>query len=143
MKAKNIFLLWLWANLMIGFWAGIFALTQEGPMNDGFIMCLVVFGIGFLFTIPSLIVLMVFHAFYSNKNSISSIIPYVLIIVFVNFLYFITYYFSYSYNFEMKWIAFFLLSTFCGLVALFIEHNKVKKSIPNIEIEQFPNDEIQ
>ena len=143
MKSKNVFLLWLWANLMIGFWAGVFALTKEGPMNDGFIMCLIVLGIGFLFTIPSLIVLMIFNHFYSQKNISNNFIPYVLIIVAINFLYFIIYYFSSSYNFEIRWIAFFLLTTFCGLVALFIEYNKAKKNNIKTEANQIQTDEIQ
>ena len=127
---------------MIGFWAGVFALTQEGPMKDGIVMCLIVFGIGFLFTIPSLLILLIFRYFYSKNGNLSNFVPYVLVIIFINFLYFITYYLSLD-NFEIKWVAFFLLSTFCGLVALFIEYNKVKKSIPNIEIQQLPIDEIQ
>ena len=135
MKSKNIFRIWLWGNLMIGFWMGVFKLFEGELVLDGIVIYFLVIVIGFLFSVPSLIILMIFQNFYQKKNIENNYAPYVWVILLINFLYLLVYYASSPY-FKIKEIAFFFLSTFCGMVAFFIEYNKVKKNISKIETEE-------
>ena len=137
MKPKNIFRLWVWANLMIGFWTAIFTFFQDELFYNDAGIYLLALGIGFVFSVPSLIILMIFQNFYTKKNVETNFVPYILIIVLINFLYLVGYYIS-DKSYDLNVIYFFFLTTFCGIVAFFIENNKVTNTNTLIK-----NDEIQ
>ena len=140
MKPTNIFRIWLWADLMIGFWSSIFYLIDNKNSNDfgerTVYLFLVAIVIGFLFTIPSIMLLLVFQHYHTkNKGNATDIIkPYLLFIVFINVLYLLPILFMGST--ELDTLSFFLLTTFCGFVAFFIEYTKVKKNILSVEIDE-------
>ena len=126
MKTINVFRIWLWANLMIGFLFIVFLMFSKVFKFEDIGWILISLSIGFILSLPSIIALMIFKYFYIKINSKNNFVPYILVIITINVLYFITYYFS-TYYFEAKWIYFFLLTTFCGIVAFYIEYNNIKK----------------
>ena len=142
MKSKNVFRIWLWANLMIAFGAFIFTFSQGESLKEGAGTYLLFLGIGFLFSVPSLIILMIFENFYPKKNEGNNIVPYILIILLINILYAIVY-FTFNRFYNSEGIYFFILTTICGIAALFIEYNIAKKNTNKFAKEEIKIDEIQ
>ena len=137
MKLKNVFYIWLWANMMLMFCGFIYYLFVSHGFSDVLSVTLFITVMGIMFTIPSLVVLTLFHFSYSSskKSKINNFYPYFNIILFINFIYLIIYLAIGGYQ-EIEGILFFFLTTFCGIMALFIENDKVKKSILKIELEE-------
>ena len=137
MKLKNVFYIWFWANIMLLFCGFIYYLFVSHSFSDVLSGMLFITVIGIMLTIPSLVVLTLFQFVYSSskKSKINNFYPYLNIILFINFVYLIIYLAIGGYQ-EIEGILFFFLTTFCGIMALFIENDKVKKSIPKIGLEE-------
>ena len=142
MKYKNVFLIWLWANLIIcviGFiLCPLYFISEDGldvDYLDLFSAEGMVMGIGFLVTIPSLIILLVFHHFYSKYKieKTSYISHYGLIIIIINCVYLIT--FVILTDEKISWgsiIIILLILTItiaAGLVSLYLDNKRRAKQI--------------
>lgn len=136
MKPTNIFQIWLRANLIIGFGFIAFVILKDGWRQNSLVECFGLFGLLFVFTIPSLITLWIFHHFYLDKKLVEITVPYVSMILLINFLYLGIIYLSSSFSLETKWIFYILFTTICGILSFFIEYYKVKKYISKIETEE-------
>ena len=137
MKLKNVFYIWFWANIMLLFCGFIYYLFVSHSFSDVLSGMVFITVIGIMLTIPSLVVLTLFQFVYSSskKSKINNFYPYLNIILFINFIYLMIYQAMGGYQ-EIEGILFFFLTTFCGIMALFIENDKVKKSIPKIGLEE-------
>jgi hypothetical protein len=138
MRWKDVFLIWFWADLLIGAGTAIAGFFMSEVDVDGFPMLLMVGIYGLLITLPSLGVMCIFHAAYtySNKPRQNYLVHYSLLIILINIAYwFISVYKSRFYVDEMV-TAFFLYTTFSGILALLLVNHRIKKRISNTAIAQ-------
>ena len=144
MKRINVFLIWLWANLMLGICTIIYCISDSLFLLDGFSGALGLMVYGFFFTIPSLVALVIFQYIYSsNKKSITNnLFPYLKVVLGINFTYFFIYLINGGYN-EINGILFFVFTTFCGVLAFYIEYSRVRGNKKSVEKEQTPIKNIQ
>ena len=127
MKRINVFLIWLWANLMLGICTIVYCISDSLFLLDGFSGALGLMVYGFFFTIPSLVVLIIFQYVYSSskKSITNNLFPYLKAVLFINLAYFLIYLVGEGYN-EIKGIFFFILTTICGILAFYIEYSRVR-----------------
>jgi hypothetical protein len=131
MKYKHVFKIWILANAFIALGIIIYLFANFGGPNDiddlsdpG--MFLFVAGVGVLISVPSLIIMMVFHHFYleQKNNSGNYVQAYSILIIVINALYF---FWSHS-NFGTDFDIFYLLSTVSGIAALLCIDWRIKKA---------------
>ena len=144
MRYLNVFLIWLWANMILIVATILiivldYYLTEgvDGVYNYFYEKMIITIVLGFLFTIPSLILMLVFHLFYSKNNYRKKdyLKPYCILI----FCIYCFYLFAYLVFFGLDhvWgniitISFiFFLTIAVGLMGMYIEHKKIKKRILN------------
>ena len=137
MKLKNVFLIWLWANLMLAFCTVVYCTYDNLSVTNGISNAFAYMVYGFIFTIPSLIALLIFQFVYSSnkKNKTNNLFPYLKVVLGINFTYFLIYLVGGGYN-EIRGIFFFILTTICGVLAICIEYNRAKENKKNIEAEE-------
>ena len=142
MKYKNVFLIWLWANVML-IVSAIILISLHYYLKDGMIDRLsgiyqnvfITSCLGFVSTIPSLILMLFFHLMYSkNKAEVSQYLrPYCILILSINLLYLLSY--EIVFGLKRSWGGpitmpmIFILTNAAGLIGLYIEHNRIKKGI--------------
>ena len=142
MKYKNVFLIWLWADIILSIstlmGTKIYEYLQRNKFGSGnidFKDLMLIIGVGVIFTLPSLVVMLVFHLIYfQNKKIITNYIkPYLLLIFCINFLYLLVSIIFWGVNRvlieEFILIPLFLFTTLAGFTAFFIEHKKIQRII--------------
>ncbi len=129
MKYKNVFLIWLWADLFlivvaVCFWLA--GLIRDSVVSDDFTIFLLAIGIGILFSLPSLVIMLLFHTVFikKSKNPAAWFKPYLVLILAINILYFVIV--KIAYDIENNLMLFFLFSTISGLLALFLMSRRIK-----------------
>ena len=140
MRYLNVFLIWLWANMILIVAAAILInlhyYIKEGTIGNhiGLYQSIgITIFAGFLLTIPSLILMLIFHLLYSkNKSEVKEYLkPYCVLILSINMLYLIPY--QMVFGLERTWGGpitmpmIFFLTNAAGLVGLYIEHKKITK----------------
>ncbi len=129
MKYKHIFLIWLFANIILGLTAYFYLFFQSGnnKFND-FEMILIVALYGLFLTLPSLIILSAYYFFYFKKLMYADYkFKLIAIIVIINILYFLASYYFFTMAKEFNY--FFLASTLAGLISFAIMDKKVNKNL--------------
>ena len=142
MKYKNVFLIWLWANVIIcvtGFIScTLYFISKDGlkvDYLDLFSAEGMVMGIGLLVTIPSLIILMVFHHFYSiyKIEKTNYLSHYSLIIIIINFIYLVAFVIITDEMITWRSIIIILptllITIGAGLVSLYLDNKRRAKRI--------------
>jgi hypothetical protein len=129
-KYKHVFLLWFWADLIlvIGGLIALFGTNMlNGFKNTDFGMTLLVFGYGLVLSLPSLIVMLIFHYFYSKKSLLKKnyFKVYSLVVIAINILYALCSYFIFKMQGEFGLL--FIFTTIAGFIALYLVHLKIKK----------------
>ena len=141
MKYASVIVIWLWANLILIISAPLIFFIHHNIKEGTFISTtqlftntmLSIYG-GFVFTIPSLVIMLVFHLSYSRGSSYLKdyFKPYCFLILCINVIYFVVFkFFSKSEfipesNIELLIIC--LITTAAGLGGLYIEHKRLTKS---------------
>ena len=144
MRYLNVFLIWLWANMILIISAFIL-INLHYYLKDGIIgkdiglyqNIGITILIGFLLTVPSLILMLSFHFLYSkNKSDVKDYLkPYCILILSINLLYLIPY--KMIFGLERLWGGhitlpmIFFLTNAAGLVGLYIEQKKIRKRVVN------------
>ncbi|MCY7293449.1 MAG: hypothetical protein LH615_14825 [Ferruginibacter sp.] len=142
MKYKNIFLIWLYADVILIICTllsiNLYDYFKRGVFVSGSISfknILLIEGVGFIFTIPSLVFMLLFHLIYArSKNGSNSYVkPYILLIFCINFLYLIIFLILIGNKsfYENMFIVpcVFLVTTAAGFTAFYIEHKKIQRLI--------------
>jgi chromate transport protein ChrA len=135
MKYKHVFLIWLFADILLVIGSLVYA------TKDSLYGTTIFFGsfFGLLFSLPSLIIMLLFHAIYTKhaKNPNNYVLPYSLLILIINIIYLlvgylwpINYETIYSfYNFYKIFIA----TTLAGFVSFYLVNRKIKKELKKEE----------
>ncbi len=123
MKYINVFLVWLWADIILATGCVIFDFNNE---------IVSVIGIGFVCTLPSLVILIIVHTIFAkyNKSHSNYSTHYLLLIIGVNILYLIFCFLTIGFA---KWVSdakFFILAFACttlaGIISFFIEQKRIQ-----------------
>jgi hypothetical protein len=129
MKYKHVFFIWLLAD---AFLAGVgvcfiiyTALTES--RSDADILWLVI-GFGILITLPSLIVMLIFHAIFikNAKDPANYAAPYIILIVSINILYLVIGHIVFTMPGEFGYA--YIATTVAGLLAFYLVDRKIKKN---------------
>jgi chromate transport protein ChrA len=135
MRWKDVFLIWLLADVLLAAGSLIAVLITGGVRNDLEIFPFVLL-YGFLVTLPSLAAMLLFHAVYSHvkKNETYQVLPYLLLVLSINLIYWLVWIFTFRHyeNFQ-TWLI--LCTTIAGLIALAIVHLRIKKREQQVIIE--------
>lgn len=130
MKFKHVFFIWLLADLFlaVGLFATMFTtLAKDENFKDaGFLVAVVFYGV--LLSLPSLVVLLIFHAIYSKQQrTIDEYVKtYCIVILTINVLYFIVSNRGFS-DSGTLFNYFYIFTTIAGLLALFLVQRNVRK----------------
>jgi heme exporter protein D len=130
MKYKHVFLLWLWADLILGLGTiltVLFMNITSGFAGGDYAMILWVVLFGVAVSIPSLIALLIIHSIYI-KNSLLKLNYfnlYSIAILCINIIYSLSSYFIFDMKGELNLLFFF--STLAGFISLFLIRMKIKK----------------
>lgn len=130
MKFKHVFLLWFWADLIlaIGTLFVMIGINQfNGVKNSDFGMLLLVFGYGLVLSLPSLVTMLIFHYFYSQKSLLkkSYFKVYSLVVLSINIVYTFCSYAIFKMQGEFGLL--FIFTTISGLLSLYLVHFKIKR----------------
>jgi hypothetical protein len=138
MRWKDIFLIWVWANLLIGAGTAIAAFFMSDMEVDAFPIILMVGIYGLLITLPSLGIMCIFHAAYtySNKLRQNYLVHYSLLIISINIVYWVVAVYMGRFYMDEMVTAFFLYTTFSGILALLLVNHRIKKRISNTAIAE-------
>jgi hypothetical protein len=138
MRWKDVFLIWFCADLLIGAGTAIAAFFTSGMATDEFGLILVVGIYGLLVTLPSLGIMCIFHAafIYNNKLRQNYLVHYSLLIISINIAYWLIAVYLGRFYMDDMVTAFFLYTTFSGVLALLLVNHRIKKRISNTAIEQ-------
>jgi hypothetical protein len=133
MLGKYVFLVCLWANLLIGIGTALFAFFTSGMAIDEFGIILMVGLYGLGITLPSLIVLFIFHVAYTYKNRPQKnyLLHYSLLVIFINLAYWLVSAYMSRFITDEIVPVFFLYTTFAGVLALLLVNHRIKKRISN------------
>ena len=131
MKYKQVFFIWLLADvfLIIGVLCfGLYELLSGGSIRDTEIFLLMV-AIGILASLPSLLIMLLFHLIYSRnaKDTQNYRMPYIALIISINIVYYLISLFGYSITGEFKLL--FMATTTAGLLAFYFVDRKIQKSL--------------
>jgi protein-S-isoprenylcysteine O-methyltransferase Ste14 len=135
MKYKHVFFIWLLADAFLAAGGLCFlaytAVTESA--RDGEIFFLVI-GIGILFSLPSLIVMLIFHAVFTNnaKDPANYFSPYIILIVTINILYLVIGRIVFTMPGEFGYV--YIGTTLAGLLAFYLVDRKIKKINTAVEV---------
>lgn len=126
MKYKDVFKIWLYANVILAIGIAVFSFLTNGQ-NGVIWSALLVTGILFFFSLPSLIALCCFHAWYSNKAEENGnfAASYIAAIVSINILYFLSSIIFFDIDFELALL--YLATTAAGIISFYIVYKQVKR----------------
>lgn len=129
MKYKQLFFIWLLADAFLIFGLLCFALYElfTGGNKNDLEMFWLVAGYGIIVSLPSLMVMTLFHfIFIKNvKDPANCKIPYIALIVGINILYLLIGQFGFGMKGEFK--LFYFATTAAGLLAFYLVHRKIKR----------------
>ncbi len=136
MRWKDVFLVWLWANLLIGAGTALYAFFTSGMATDEFGIILMVGLYGLLITLPSLIILFIFHAAYTYKNKLREnyLLHYSVLVIFINLAYWLVSAYTSRFITDEIVAVFFLYTTFAGILALQLVNRRINKRIRDAAI---------
>lgn len=127
MKYKDVFKVWLYADviLMLLVLVAAAVITGEGIDDGGFVLLAVLVGAGL--SLPSLIALLCFHSWYSNKKEEKEkfVTSYVAAIISINILYFLISVFLF--NIDIKPALLYLVTTGAGLISFYIVYKQINR----------------
>jgi sulfite exporter TauE/SafE len=129
MKYKHVFFIWLLADAFLaigGVCFIIYTALTESPSDNGILW--LVIGLGFLITLPSLIVMLIFHAIFTKnaKDPASYAAPYIILIVSINILYLVIGHIVFTPGSEFGYT--YIPTTLAGLLAFYLVDRKIKKN---------------
>jgi hypothetical protein len=129
MKYKHVFFIWLLADVflvlgLLGFLA--YEMFAGGNKND-LEMFLLVIIYGICISLPSLIVMLLFHFIFTKnaKDAAKYKLPYIGLIISINILYLVIGQYGFGMTGEFKF--FYIGSTLAGLLAFYLIDRKIKK----------------
>ncbi len=142
MKYKHIFLIWFWADVLLGFGFILFSIVKlilYSPHNieiSSLVGSTIVFGVmGVLYSLPSLLTMLGFHFIYDKylRNSMNHIVYYLLVILFINSCYVLVGKFAPEkyqpiyilYEYSRYWYYIFIPTTLAGLLSFFLVTRKI------------------
>ncbi len=134
MKYKHVFFIWLLADAFLaagGLCFLIYTAATE-PASDGG-MVLLVIGLGILVSLPSLIVMLIFHAVFTQNaaNPADYFSPYIILIVSINILYLVIGRIVFTMPGEFGYV--YIGTTLAGLLAFYLVDRKIKKNTAFVE----------
>jgi len=130
MKYKQVFFIWLLADAFLA--AGllcfaVYELVADGASNDDLWMALWAAGLGICFSLPSLLVILLFHFVFTKnaKHTDEYRMPYIALIICINMLYLLIsqYWFGMTEEFNVFYIG----TTLAGFLAFYIVDRKFRK----------------
>lgn len=129
MKYKHVFFIWLLADAflalgLLGFL--LYEMFNGGNKND-MEMFLFVMVYGVCISLPSLIVMLLFHFIFTKnaKDAANYKLPYIGLIISINILYLVIGQYTFGMTGEFK--LFYIVSTLAGLLAFYFIDRKIKK----------------
>ncbi len=131
MKYKDIFLVWLLAEIIlaIGAFLAIIAQTiySSASFDRDYGMLLLVVGLSLLWSSPSLVVMLGFHYYNSKKHPFQKnyFKTFSILIIVINIVYALCSRFIFTMNIEF--LLYFIFTTIAGLLALCVIHYKIKR----------------
>jgi hypothetical protein len=136
MRWKDVFMIWLWADVLLGAGAVIFAIFTSAMFTGGPVLMLLVLLYGLLISLPSLVIMLLFHAICRRKSSSNYFWPYTMLILSVNIAYWITgtYFLGYT---NTEYIAFIGCTILAGLLGFAIVNNTIQKREKQNVMEQW------
>ena len=131
MKYKHVFFIWLLADafLALGLFAFVVYEQFSGGSKDDMGMFLLVAAYGICISLPSLIVMLIFHAIFTSntKDPKDYKSTYIILIVSINVLYLLVGQFCFGMTGEFN--VFYLASTLAGLLAFYLVDRKIRKNV--------------
>jgi hypothetical protein len=132
MSYKNVFFIWLWADIILIVLALIFAIgiyVTDGNQSGSTEILLMAIAYGFLLTVPSLLILLVFHYFFNTYASNTSNYkqPYLLLIISINIIYALVG--RYSFTMPATFSYLHIITTLAGIAAFYLVDRKIHKAI--------------
>jgi sulfite exporter TauE/SafE len=134
MKYKHVFFIWLLADAFLaagGLCFLIYTAATESASDGG--MVLLVIGLGILVSLPSLIVMLVFHGIFTQNaaNPANYFSPYIILIVSINILYLVIGRIVFTMPGEFGYV--YIGTTLAGLLAFYLVDRKIKKNTVFVE----------
>jgi hypothetical protein len=127
MRWKDVFMIWLWADLLLAagvIFAGVY--INKGSSDDfGLIILVVLYGI--FVSLPSLAVMLLFHVIYTKKMQRNHTWPYMLLILCINLIYWLIGTFFNYYTPRNEWTYLILFTTLAGILGFAIISRKIKR----------------
>jgi hypothetical protein len=129
MKYKQVFFIWLLADAFLAAAGLCFiiynAITASGSDTSIFLLVL---GLAFLITLPSLIIMLLFHAVFTKqaKNPANYGPPYIILIVSINILYLVIGHIVFTMPGEFGYV--YIATTLAGLLAFYVVDRRIKKT---------------
>ena len=138
MKYKQVFFIWLLADAFLAaglLCFGIYELLTGGGSSDDVSMFFWAAAIGIGCSLPSLLVMLLFHSVYTKntKHPAEYTMPYVALIVCINMLYLLIgqYWFGMTAEFNLFYVG----TTLSGLLAFYLVDRKIKKKAASIAVQ--------
>jgi hypothetical protein len=129
MKYKQVFFIWLLADAFLAA-AGLCFIIYNAISSSGSdtSILLLVIGLAFLITLPSLIVMLLFHAVFTKhaKKPANYGPPYIILIVSINILYLVIGHIVFTMPGEFGYV--YIATTLAGLLAFYVVDRSIKKA---------------
>lgn len=138
MKYKHVFLIWLLADvflalvlLLLVIWNAVAGVDKD---FDGLFLLVIAYGV--VISLPSLVLLTIFHFVYNGrlKKPKTDTKPYIAVIVGINVLYLFSTFLTGIMDAEFNF--FYLCSTAAGLLAFYTVNRKARKALAVHQAEE-------
>ncbi len=129
MKYKQVFFIWLLADAFLAAVGLCFLVyIAVADSNSDSEIILLVIGIAFLLTLPSLIVMLLFHAVFAKyaKNPSNYASSYIILIVSINILYLVIDHIVFTMPGQFGYV--YIGTTAAGLLAFYLVDRRIKKT---------------
>lgn len=126
MKYKDVFKIWLYADVILLLLLIAAAVISGENINDGgFVLLAMLIGTGL--SLPSLVALSCFYLWHNNKvgSSENFVASYIAAIVSINILYFLSSIILFDFDFEEALL--YLVTTASGLASFYLVYKQVKR----------------
>lgn len=137
MKYTHVVFIWLLADVLLGIGSFVYA-TRYNEYGTTMLFWSVT---GFIYSLPSLLIMLIFHIFYEKyaKNPANYVLPYSILILGINILYLSAgFIFSIDgsdsiYHFN-SFYKIFIATTVAGFLSFYLVNMKIKKNNKHIQI---------